>query len=78
MFAPRRLLGQNMAKYEENVYAYRWDVAALNDTSVIGVEHFAEVSSLLLPQPNQLSQHLLTYKDPLHLRQPGQKHHRTG
>ncbi|RAK95454.1 putative triacylglycerol lipase (LipA) [Aspergillus ibericus CBS 121593] len=43
MFAPRRLLGQHMAQYEENVYAYRWDVAALNDTSVIGVEHFAEI-----------------------------------
>ncbi|PYI12031.1 carboxylesterase family protein [Aspergillus sclerotiicarbonarius CBS 121057] len=43
MFAPRRLLGQHMAKHEENVYAYRWDVAALNDTSVIGVEHFAEI-----------------------------------
>ncbi|PYH87511.1 alpha/beta-hydrolase [Aspergillus ellipticus CBS 707.79] len=43
MYAPRRLLGENMAKYETNVYAYRWDVAALNDTSTIGVEHFAEI-----------------------------------
>ncbi|PWY64057.1 carboxylesterase family protein [Aspergillus heteromorphus CBS 117.55] len=43
MYAPRRLLGTHMAQYEPNVYAYRWDVAALNDSSTIGVEHFAEI-----------------------------------
>ncbi|RAH82887.1 alpha/beta-hydrolase [Aspergillus japonicus CBS 114.51] len=43
MVAPRRLLGTQMARYEQEVYAYRWDVAALNETSVIGVQHFAEI-----------------------------------
>ncbi|PYH79516.1 triacylglycerol lipase [Aspergillus uvarum CBS 121591] len=43
MVAPRRLLGTQMARYEQGVYAYRWDVAALNETSVIGVQHFAEI-----------------------------------
>ncbi|PYH47204.1 putative triacylglycerol lipase (LipA) [Aspergillus saccharolyticus JOP 1030-1] len=43
MVAPRRLLGAQMAHAGPEVYAYRWDVAALNDTSVIGVQHFAEI-----------------------------------
>ncbi|GKZ21401.1 hypothetical protein AbraIFM66951_006204 [Aspergillus brasiliensis] len=43
MVAPRRLLSQKMKEYEEQVFAYRWDVAALNDSSSIGVAHFAEI-----------------------------------
>ncbi|KAL7652289.1 hypothetical protein ACMYSQ_009585 [Aspergillus niger] len=43
MVAPRRLLSQKMKEYEEQVFAYRWDVAALNDSSTIGVAHFAEI-----------------------------------
>ncbi|KAL4738873.1 Alpha/Beta hydrolase protein [Aspergillus similis] len=43
MAAPRRLLAETMAKYEQPVYSYRWDVAALNTTSTIGVNHFAEI-----------------------------------
>ncbi|KAL4759712.1 putative triacylglycerol lipase (LipA) [Aspergillus foveolatus] len=43
MAAPRRLLAETMAKYEKPVYSYRWDVAALNTTSTIGVNHFAEI-----------------------------------
>ncbi|KAL4976588.1 Alpha/Beta hydrolase protein [Aspergillus desertorum] len=43
MAAPRRLLAETMAKYEQPVYSYRWDVAALNATSTIGVSHFAEI-----------------------------------
>ncbi|RAL13684.1 putative triacylglycerol lipase (LipA) [Aspergillus homomorphus CBS 101889] len=43
MVAPRRLLSTQMAQYEREVYAYRWDVAALNQTNVIGVQHFAEI-----------------------------------
>jgi acetylcholinesterase len=43
MAAPRRLLAKTMAKYEQPVYSYRWDVAALNATNTIGVNHFAEV-----------------------------------
>ncbi|KAJ6104377.1 hypothetical protein N7523_010697 [Penicillium sp. IBT 18751x] len=42
MFAPRRLLAHTMAQFE-NVYSYRWDVAALNTSSTIGVQHFAEI-----------------------------------
>jgi triacylglycerol lipase len=45
MDAPRRLLAQTMARYKKPVYSYRWDVAALNQTSNIGVSHFAEVRS---------------------------------
>ena len=44
MVGPRRLLAQNMAKYKNEVYSYRWDVPALNTSSTIGVGHFAEVS----------------------------------
>ncbi|KKK23930.1 hypothetical protein P175DRAFT_0481441 [Aspergillus ochraceoroseus IBT 24754] len=43
MFAPRRLLAHTMAKYETRVYSYRWDVPALNDSTTIGVGHFAEI-----------------------------------
>lgn len=45
MVAPRRLLAETMAKAGEDVYSYRWDVAALNSSSTIGVGHFAEVST---------------------------------
>ncbi|KAL4803973.1 Alpha/Beta hydrolase protein [Aspergillus unguis] len=43
MAAPRRLLAQTMAKYGQPVHSYRWDVAALNQSSSIGVAHFAEI-----------------------------------
>ncbi|KAL5044497.1 hypothetical protein BDW71DRAFT_100745 [Aspergillus fruticulosus] len=43
MAAPRRLLAESMVKYQQRVYSYRWDVAALNTTSTIGVNHFAEI-----------------------------------
>ncbi|XHF98944.1 hypothetical protein AWENTII_002470 [Aspergillus wentii] len=43
MVAPRRLLAKTMGKYEKEVYSYRWDVAALNSSSTIGVGHFAEI-----------------------------------
>ena len=46
MAAPRRLLAVTMAKAGQKVYSYRWDVAALNSSSTIGVGHFAEVSYL--------------------------------
>ena len=45
MVAPRRLLAQRMAGWRDNVYSYRWDVAALNSSTTIGVQHFAEVCS---------------------------------
>ncbi|KAJ5108898.1 hypothetical protein N7456_005573 [Penicillium angulare] len=43
MVAPRRLLAHTMSNFTDNVYSYRWDVAALNDTTTIGVQHFAEI-----------------------------------
>ncbi|KAL4889553.1 Alpha/Beta hydrolase protein [Aspergillus ambiguus] len=43
MAAPRRLLAETMARRGERVYSYRWDVAALNKSSTIGVGHFAEI-----------------------------------
>ncbi|KAK4120148.1 carboxylesterase family protein [Parathielavia appendiculata] len=43
MTAPRRLLAQAMAEANKAVYSYRWDVAALNTSSTIGVQHFAEI-----------------------------------
>ncbi|KAJ5412022.1 uncharacterized protein N7487_006381 [Penicillium crustosum] len=43
MVAPRRLLAQRMASWRDNVYSYRWDVAALNSSTTIGVQHFAEI-----------------------------------
>ena len=43
MVGPRRMLAQRMASLRDNVYSYRWDVAALNSSTTIGVQHFAEV-----------------------------------
>ena len=43
MFAPRRLLAQQMSKYVANVYSYRWDAPKYNTTTDIGVNHFSEV-----------------------------------
>ncbi|KAJ5580014.1 Triacylglycerol lipase (LipA) [Penicillium hispanicum] len=43
MVAPRRMLAHTMSAFEENIFSYRWDVAALNDTTRIGVQHFAEI-----------------------------------
>ncbi|KAJ6180361.1 hypothetical protein N7519_010822 [Penicillium mononematosum] len=43
MVAPRRMLAQRMATFSDNVYSYRWDVAALNSSTTIGVQHFAEI-----------------------------------
>ncbi|CAG8948595.1 unnamed protein product [Penicillium salamii] len=42
MVAPRRLLAQTMSGFTD-VFSYRWDVAALNTSSTIGVQHFAEI-----------------------------------
>lgn len=47
MVAPRRMLAHTMSKFEKDVYSYRWDVAALNTSTTIGVQHFAEVVSIL-------------------------------
>ncbi|KAJ5373753.1 hypothetical protein N7517_005759 [Penicillium concentricum] len=43
MVGPRRMLAQRMASLHDNVYSYRWDVAALNSSTMIGVQHFAEI-----------------------------------
>ncbi|KAJ6001687.1 hypothetical protein N7522_006914 [Penicillium canescens] len=43
MVAPRRLLAQTMSGFRDRVYSYRWDVAAQNSSSTIGVQHFAEI-----------------------------------
>ncbi|KAJ5565121.1 Triacylglycerol lipase (LipA) [Penicillium frequentans] len=43
MVAPRRMLAHTMSDFEDNVFSYRWDVAALNTSSLIGVQHFAEI-----------------------------------
>lgn len=45
MVAPRRMLAHLMSRSVENVYSYRWDVAALNTSTTIGVQHFAEVTT---------------------------------
>lgn len=42
MVAPRRLLAQTMSE-SKSVFSYRWDVAAMNSSTTIGVQHFAEV-----------------------------------
>lgn len=47
MVAPRRMLATLMSKSVENVYSYRWDVPAFNTSTTIGVQHFAEVWSIL-------------------------------
>jgi acetylcholinesterase len=45
MVGPRRLLAEQMSRYEEKVYSYRWDAPKFNNTpSSIGVNHFSEVS----------------------------------
>ncbi|KAJ5397744.1 hypothetical protein N7509_005857 [Penicillium cosmopolitanum] len=43
MVAPRRMLAHLMSNSIDNVYSYRWDVAALNTSTTIGVQHFAEI-----------------------------------
>ncbi|KAJ5675703.1 hypothetical protein N7462_008600 [Penicillium macrosclerotiorum] len=43
MVAPRRMLAQTMSGFEAEIYSYRWDVAALNTSTTIGVQHFAEI-----------------------------------
>lgn len=48
MVAPRRMLAQVMSRFTRHVYSYRWDVPALNSTTTIGVQHFAEVRSHIL------------------------------
>ena len=61
MFAPRRLLAQEMSKYE-NVYSYRWDAPKFNNTpNSIGINHFSEASTRhqqsstkSLPNSNQI------------------------
>lgn len=45
MVAPRRMLAHLMSGLVKNVYSYRWDVAALNTSTTIGVQHFAEVKT---------------------------------
>lgn len=45
MIAPRRMLAQAMSRFEDHVYSYRWDVPALNTSTTIGVQHFAEVGT---------------------------------
>jgi acetylcholinesterase len=50
MYAPRRLLAQTMSDYVEDVYSYRWDAPKLNNTpSIVGVNHFSEVSGIPTP-----------------------------
>ncbi|KAJ6015629.1 Triacylglycerol lipase (LipA) [Penicillium herquei] len=43
MVAPRRMLAHTMANFDQTVFSYRWDVAAFNDSTLIGVQHFAEI-----------------------------------
>ncbi|KAJ5632333.1 Triacylglycerol lipase (LipA) [Penicillium lividum] len=43
MVAPRRMLAHTMSGFEKDVFSYRWDVAAVNTSSTIGVQHFAEI-----------------------------------
>jgi hypothetical protein len=57
MDAPRRLLAQTMAQYKKDVYSYRWDVPALNETSNIGVSHFAEVRGQTHARASTEAQH---------------------
>lgn len=75
MAAPRRLLAETMAKYEKSVYSYRWDVAALNETSNIGVNHFSEVRRQHSSLPDQMLT-ILFIIDTFHLREPGPEHHK--
>jgi triacylglycerol lipase len=50
MVGPRRMLAQTISGFKENVFSYRWDVAALNSSTTIGVQHFAEVCLSTLPK----------------------------
>jgi acetylcholinesterase len=44
MYAPRRLLAQQMSKSVKDVYSYRWDAPKFNNTpTTVGVNHFSEV-----------------------------------
>ncbi|KAJ5708195.1 Triacylglycerol lipase (LipA) [Penicillium malachiteum] len=43
MVAPRRVLAHTMANFDQAVFSYRWDVAAFNDSTLIGVQHFADI-----------------------------------
>lgn len=44
MYAPRRLLAEQMSKHVKEVYSYRWDAPKFNNTpNTIGVNHFSEV-----------------------------------
>ncbi|PSN62394.1 carotenoid ester lipase-like protein precursor [Corynespora cassiicola Philippines] len=44
MYAPRRLLAEEMSKHVENVYSYRWDAPKFNNTPTnIGINHFSEI-----------------------------------
>ncbi|KAJ5734318.1 Triacylglycerol lipase (LipA) [Penicillium malachiteum] len=43
MVAPRRMLAHTMANHDQSVFSYRWDVAAFNDSTLIGVQHFADI-----------------------------------
>ncbi|OGE54991.1 hypothetical protein PENARI_c005G11612 [Penicillium arizonense] len=54
MVAPRRLLAQTMSGFRDRVYSYRWDVAAQNSSSTIGVQHFAETITPLGSDPARL------------------------
>ncbi|CCX07911.1 Similar to Lipase 1; acc. no. P79066 [Pyronema omphalodes CBS 100304] len=47
MDGPRRFLASEMAKYEKNVYSYRFDAWSKNDTDRIGVGHFQEVAYVM-------------------------------
>ncbi|KAJ5622170.1 Triacylglycerol lipase (LipA) [Penicillium herquei] len=43
MVAPRRMLAHTMAGFDQAIFSYRWDVAAFNDSTLIGVQHFADI-----------------------------------
>lgn len=58
MVAPRRLLANTMADLGEKVFTYRWDVAAVNTSSTIGVQHFAEVRPVLILELSEVKQSL--------------------
>jgi acetylcholinesterase len=47
MDGPRRFLASEMAKYEKNVYSYRFDAWSKNDTGRVGVGHFQEVAYVM-------------------------------
>ncbi|KAG9247941.1 Alpha/Beta hydrolase protein [Calycina marina] len=42
MFALRRLLAQQISRYRENVYSYRWNAPNYNATSTIRIYNFSE------------------------------------